>query len=66
MKDIGTHLLLFGIVGVAIVVLGAIFAEPDDREAIKSLKRRFLWFFGGCAAVALVMLALEHTVASVN
>ncbi len=66
MNDIGTHLLLFGIVGVAIVVLGAIFSEPEDREAIGSLRKRLVWFFAGCTAVALVMLVIEHTVASVS
>lgn len=65
MSDFGTHVLLFGIVGVAIVVLGAIFSEPQDVPAIKTLRRRLVWFFAGCTAVALVMLLLEHTVASV-
>lgn len=66
MKDFGTHLLLFGIVGVAIVVLGAVFSEPEDRDAIRTLRKRLVWFFAGCTAVALVMLAIEHTVASVS
>lgn len=66
MKDLGTHLLLFGIVGFAIVVLGAIFAEPEDGPAFKSLRKRLVWFFAGCGMVAAVMLFLEHTVASVS
>lgn len=66
MKDIGTHLVLFAVVGLAIVTLSAVFAEPADAPAVRSLPRRLVWFFVGCGVVAGILLALEHTVASVR
>lgn len=66
MKDLGLHLLLFGLAGTVVVVIGTLFSEPDDRAALRALPRRLLVFFAGCAVVAGVMLLLEHTVASVH
>lgn len=66
MKDIGVHLLLFVVVGLAIVVLNAVYAEPDDGRALRSLPRRFLWFAGGCALLAAILIVLEHTLAAVE
>ncbi|MFN0241417.1 MAG: hypothetical protein ACKVWV_00835 [Planctomycetota bacterium] len=66
MKDLPVHLLLFVYIGFAIVAMGAMYADMDDRAALRSLPRRLVWFFGGCAIVAAILLALEHTVASVS
>ena len=66
MKDYGTHLALFAIVGTAIVVLNAVFAEPDEARALRSLPKRLLWFFAGCGILVAIVLVLEHTLASVK
>ena len=66
MKDLPLHLLLFAVAGAVIVVIGAMFAEPEDERMLATLPRRLLTFFLGCLAVALVMLICEHTFASVS
>lgn len=66
MNDLGVHLGLFLFVGLAIVVAGAFYSEADDAAAFKLLPRRLAWFIGGCAILAAVLLALEHTVARVS
>jgi hypothetical protein len=65
-KDLPTHLGLFTLIAVAIVVLGAMYAEPTDEAAARGLPRRLLYFFAGCALLTVVVLVLEHTVASVR
>ena len=66
MKDLPIHLLLFAIVGVAIVVLGSFFGDSTDGPALANIPRRLLVFFAGCGLVALILLVIEHTVASVS
>lgn len=66
MKDLPVHLLLFLVSGAVIVVISAMFSEPDDTALLRVLPRRLLVFFAGCVAVAVVMLVLEHTLASVR
>jgi hypothetical protein len=65
-NDLFVHLLLFLGASVPVVVLGAFFAEPDDARAFAGLPRRFATFLVGCGVLALVMLALEHTFASLD
>jgi len=59
------HVLFFLALCVPIVVLGAFYAEPDDRVALRGLPRRYAVFVGACAIVAAIMLALEHWFAAV-
>ena len=66
MKDMGVHLLLFFIVGIVVVLMGALYGEADDSRVLKALPRRLLVFILGCGAVAAVMLILERTLASVD
>jgi hypothetical protein len=66
MNDLFVHILLFSIVGLAIVSLGSFFGDTADRPALGSIPRRLVMFFAGCAFVALILLVLEHTVASVR
>jgi hypothetical protein len=66
MNDLPFHLLLFFIGGSVIVVISALFAETEDIDALAILPRRLLYFFAGCATVAVVMLILEHTLASIH
>jgi cell division protein FtsW (lipid II flippase) len=65
-KDWPIHLLLFLLAGAIVVVVSAMFAEPDDADMVKALPRRLLTFFLGCTAVIVVMLICEHTFASVR
>jgi hypothetical protein len=65
-RDLGFHLVLFLFLGIAIVTLSAFFVEAEDRAALRSLPRRLLVFFVGCAVLAALMLLAEHTVASVH
>lgn len=64
MKDLGFHLLLFVLSGIAIVTISAMFSEPEDGRALRVLPRRLLVFFVGCLILTAVMLILEHTLAT--
>lgn len=66
MNDLFVHILLFAVVGLAIVMLGSFFGDAADAAAMRNVPRRLVVFFAGCALVALVLLAIEHTVASVH
>ena len=66
MKDIAIHIVLFLVAALAIVGLGSCYADADDGAALRNFPRRFVMFIGGCALLALVMLVLEHTIASVK
>lgn len=65
MKDLPTHLLLFAIVGAAIVACSLVFSEADDRKALKNLPKRLLWFFVGCGILAAILLFVERVFARV-
>jgi hypothetical protein len=65
-NDIVVHLLLFTLIAAAIVTCGAYYGEPDDAKALRSVPRRLLWFFGGCAILVAIVLVIEHTVARVG
>ncbi len=64
--DIGMHLLLFSLVSIGIVLMGAFFAHPEDGAALRGVPKRLLVFFVGCGLLAALMLLAEHTVASVS
>ena len=53
------HVLLFLVVSVAIVTLGAFYSEREDTAALRSLPKRFAVFLLGCTVLAIAMLALE-------
>jgi hypothetical protein len=65
-SDLLIHLLLFGVVSFAIVLMGSFFSETDDARALRSLPRRLAVFLFGCAVLAGIMLAVEHTFAAVS
>lgn len=50
----------------AIVTLGAFFNHQGDEEALKDLPKRYVVFLVGCAVVAVVMLVIENTGASLG
>ena len=66
MKDLPFHILLFLASGTVIVTISVMFSEADDGSALRVLPKRLLYFFAGCAAVAVVMLICEHTFASIH
>jgi hypothetical protein len=66
MNDLPIHLLLFALVGIAIVTMGSFFGDTADGPALANIPRRLVVFFAGCGLVALILLVIEHTVASVN
>lgn len=66
MNDLPFHLFLFVIAGSVIVIISTLFSETEDAAALATLPRRLLYFFAGCSAVAVVMLILEHTLASIH
>lgn len=66
MNDIAFHLGLFLLAGTVIVVIGALFSEPDDRTVLRVLPKRWLHFFIGCGIVIALMLLAEHTLASIH
>ena len=59
MNDLGFHILMFLFVAVAIVFGSAIYAEPDDAKALKSLPKRFTYLVAGCVALTGVMLLCQ-------
>lgn len=63
MKDLPVHLLLFAVVGIVITSMGAVFGEPEDGPAFRSLPKRLLWFFLGCAVFSAVLLLVERYLA---
>lgn len=65
MNDLGVHVLLLVVIGLAIAGIGSIYAEPEDARALRTLPKRLLVFLVGCAVVAGVMLLCEHTLARV-
>lgn len=66
MNDLLVHLVLFLAISLAIVTLGAFYAEPDDAKALRSLPRRLAAFVIGCGILAAVVLVCEHTFASLG
>jgi hypothetical protein len=65
-NDLFVHLLLFLLASVAIVGMGTCYADAEDGPALRNFPRRLLVFLGGCGVLTLVMLLLEHTLASVH
>jgi len=66
MNDLGTHILLFLFVSFVIAAMSAVFAEPDDKKALRSVPRRFVMFVFGCGVLTAIMLASEHWFAAVS
>jgi hypothetical protein len=59
MTSIWAHALLFLLLSVPIVVMGAFYSEPEDGPALRSIPRRYGVFVVACGGVAVVMLVLE-------
>lgn len=66
MTDVLVHVLLFLLMGTAIVTLGTFYSDADDARARRAWPRRMLGFFGGCLVLVVVMLVCEHTFAALG
>jgi len=60
------HLALFVFAALAIVFAGSTFSELQDAALLRSLPKKVGWFCMWCAILAVVILVLEHTVASTS
>lgn len=60
------HLVLFLVISSAIVLLSALFAEPEDGPALRSVPKRLVVFTLGCSILAGILLVFEHTFASID
>jgi len=65
-NDLSIHIGLLALMSLAIVTLGAFFNHQGDEEALKDLPKRYVVFLVGCAVVAVVMLVIENTGASLG
>ena len=66
MNDFVAHVLLFLLLAVPIVVMGAFFGEPEDGPALRSMPKRYAVFVLACGVVAAIMLLLETVFVSVD
>lgn len=66
MNDLGLHLVLFLVTATAIVAVSCMFSETEDGPALRMFPKRLLKFLVGSGLVLVVMLVLEHTLASVS
>lgn len=66
MSDLAVHVLLFLLLSVPIVVMGAFFSEPEDGPALRSVPKRYAVFVFACGVVAAIMLILEAVFVSVD
>ena len=55
MNDLPLHVGLFLLAGSIIVVVSAMFAEPEDDKMLKVLPRRLMTFFLGCVSFFFIL-----------
>jgi hypothetical protein len=60
------HCALFVLAALAIVFAGSTFSELDDSALLRTLPKKVGWFCLWCAILALVIVVLEHTLASTS
>jgi hypothetical protein len=65
-NDLGFHLILVVAIGTAIAGISSIYSERSDAMALRLLPKRLGMFLLGCAAVAGVLLLVEHTLSSIH
>lgn len=66
MNDLPFHIGLFLFSTFVIVAISCMFTEAEDDRALKLFPRRYLTFVLVSTTVVVVMLALEHTLASIS
>jgi len=58
-NDIGLHLGMFLLAAISIVLASAMYAEPDDAKALKSLPKRFAYLVVGCGLLSGAMIVCQ-------
>ena len=58
MKDLPIHLALLLAIGVAIAGTSALYSEPDDRKALRSVPRRLATFLLGITWLPAILLLI--------
>jgi hypothetical protein len=58
------HLAFFVLAALAIVFAGSTFSELEDAPLLRALPKKVGWFCLWCAVLALLIVVLEHTLAS--
>ena len=66
MNDLGLHVGLFLLVIAVVVAVSCMFTEAEDGKALELFPRRYFVFVVVSAAVAAVMLVVEHTFAAIS
>ncbi len=66
MIDPLVHIALFLLAALAIVFAGSTFSDLDDGALLRTLPKKVGWFCLWCAVLAVVILLLEHTLASTS
>ena len=58
------HAALFLLAALAIVFAGSTFSELEDATLLRTLPKKVGWFCVWCAVLAILIVLLEHTLAS--
>ena len=66
MNDLVIHIGLFLFSTLVIVAVSCMFTEADDQKALRLFPRRYLTFVVVTSVVVVVMVAAEHTFASIS
>ncbi len=66
MIDPLVHLVLFLLAALAIVFAGSTFSDLEDQALLRTLPKKVGWFCLWCGVLALLIVLLEHTLASTS
>ncbi len=66
MDDLGIHLALFMLSAGVIVSVTCMYTEADDGKALRLFPRRYATFVLASAAIVVVMIVIQQTLASVH
>ena len=66
MDDLGLHIALFLLSAMVIVAVTCMYTEAEDGKAIRLFPRRCATFVLASAAIVVVMIVVQHTMASVH
>jgi preprotein translocase subunit Sec61beta len=66
MDDLGLHIALFLLSAMVIVAVTCMYTEAEDGKAIRLFPRRYATFVLASAAIVVVMIVVQHTMASVH
>jgi len=66
MDDLGIHLAPFMLSAGVIVSVTCMYTEADDGKALRLFPRRYATFVLASAAIVVVMIVIQQTLASVH